>query len=44
MTDKYDPRKDFGPPRPEDQIAPVQKAPAVDSIKPGSDEESGEAK
>lgn len=44
MSEKYDPRKDFGPPRPEDQIVPVQKTPAVDSIKPGSDEESDEAK
>lgn len=43
MADKnYDPRKDFGPKRPEDEV--VQKTPVVDSIKPGSDEESDEAK
>lgn len=43
MAEKsYDPREDHGPPRPED--APVQKAPVVDSIKPGSDKESDEAK
>lgn len=38
----YNPREDHGPARPEDGA--VQKAPAVDSIKPGSDEESDEAK
>lgn len=43
MAEKnYDPRKDPGPERPEDQV--VQKTPAVDSIKPGSDKESDEAK
>lgn len=43
MAEKnYDPHDDPGPLRPED--APMHKAPAVDSIKPGSDEESDEAK
>lgn len=37
----YDPRKDFGPPRPED--APVQVPDKVDNIKSGSAKDADEA-